>query len=207
MGPSTQTLPQHRLTCGTLMAALFGSRWLYLNIAAALAVIVTFWWWQNDDLQSTESAATWIPDYYLTNATISQYDISGTLTSTISAQRFTHIREFGSTDMDQPRFNIYLNDNDSWFGRANEGLILDSGAQINLNGDTLLTNGPDLLRPLTLTSQSLRLFPNRNYAESEDQVRLQAKYSHLTGTGMRLTLNDQHLLLLSQVQSTHITPR
>jgi lipopolysaccharide export system protein LptC len=108
----------------------------------------------------------------------------------------------------QPRFNIFIEGGQSaWFGKADEGLILDSGAQINLTGNALVTNGPDINRPLSLNSQSLRLFPKQNYAESDQQVELIAKYTHLTGKGMRLTLDDQRLLLLNQVKSTHSKPR
>ena len=190
------------------MAALFRGRWLPINIVALGLVVLLFWWWQQVEQQATESEVNWIPDYYLTHATISQYNEQGALSSSISAQRFTHIQELGTTDMLQPRFNIYLgSSNTAWFGKADEGLILDSGAQINLTGNALVTNGPDINRPLSLNSQSLRLFPQQNYAESDDQVTLVAKYSHLTGTGMQLTLDTQRLLFLHQVKGTHSVPR
>jgi lipopolysaccharide export system protein LptC len=190
------------------MKALFHGRWLYINLATLGLTVLLFWWWQQTAQQISQSQDQWIPDYYLTQATISQYDEQGALSSTISAQRFTHIREMGTTDMLQPRFNLYLGDsNTAWFGKAEEGLILDSGAQINLTGNVLVTNGPDLNHPITLKSHSLRLFPKQNYAESDDQVSLVAKYSHLTGTGMQLTLNNQRLLFLHQVKGTHSMPR
>jgi len=190
------------------MAALFRGRWLPINIVTLGLVVLLFWWWQQVEQQATESEANWIPDYYLTHATISQYNEQGALSSSISAKRFTHIQELGSTDMLQPRFNIYLDSsNTAWFGKADEGLILDSGAQINLTGNALVTNGPDIDRPLSLNSQSLRLFPQQNYAESDEQVTLVAKYSHLTGTGMQLTLDTQRLLFLHQVKGTHSVPR
>ena len=190
------------------MQALFRSRWLPINIVAAGLVLLLFWWLQQTQQQDAESKVNWIPDYYLTNATISQYDKQGALSSKISAKQFTHIQELGTTDLLQPRFNIYLSSNGSaWFGKADEGLILDSGAQINLTGNALVTNGPDILRPLSLNGESLRLFPQRNYAESDKQVTLVAKYSHLTGTGMQLTLDTQRLLFLHQVKGTHSVPR
>ena len=190
------------------MMALFRSRWLPINIVAAGLVLLLFWWLQQIEQQDAESKVNWIPDYYLTNATISQYDKLGSLSSIISAKQFTHIQELGTTDMLQPRFNIYLSSNGTaWFGKADEGLILDSGAQINLTGNALVTNGPDIHRPLSLSSESLRLFPQRNYAQSDKQVTLAAKYSHLTGTGMQLTLDTQRLLFLHQVKGTHSVPR
>ncbi|MDC9719949.1 MAG: LPS export ABC transporter periplasmic protein LptC [Gammaproteobacteria bacterium] len=189
------------------MAVLFKGRWLYINLITLGLVFLVFWWWQQTTQEVAESEANWIPDYYLTHATISQYDDQGVLSSSISAERFTHIREFGTTDMIRPRFNLYLQDSSAWFGKAEEGLILDSGAQINLSGNVLVTNGPDILRPLSLKSQSLRLFPNQNYAESDDRVQLIGKHSHLTGKGMQLTLDSQRLLLLNQVTGTHLAPR
>ncbi|HCH31546.1 MAG TPA: LPS export ABC transporter periplasmic protein LptC [Oceanospirillaceae bacterium] len=186
------------------MSALIRSRWFYLNLVALAALVTSLWWWQQAEQQNTDSKESWIPDYYLTNATIQQFDTHGELSSSIYAQRFSHIREFDSTDMTQPRFNIYLGQGNTWFGRADDGLILDSGAQINLNGDVLVTNGPDLQRPLSLSTQSLRLLPASNYAESDTIVRLSTQHSHLTGTGMRLTLSDQRLQLLSQVTGSHL---
>jgi len=190
------------------MAALFRGRWLYINLVTLGLTVLLFWWWQQTGQQAEQFKAQWIPDYYLTHATISQYDEQGALSSTISADRFTHIQEMGTTDMLKPKFNLYLADsNTTWFGKADEGLILDSGAQINLTGNVLVTNGPDINRPITLTSQSLRLFPQQNYAASDEQVNLAAKYSHLTGTGMQLTLDNQRLLLLHRVKGNHFVPR
>ncbi|MFT5930339.1 MAG: lipopolysaccharide export system protein LptC [Oceanospirillaceae bacterium] len=208
MGHRIGTLPQHPTNSAHLMAALFRARWLYINLLTLGLAVLLFWWWQQAVQQTTQSQAQWIPDYYLTHATISQYDEQGTLSSTISANRFIHLREMGTTDMLKPRFNLYLaGSNTAWFGKADKGLILDSGAQINLTGNALITNGPAINRPLTLSSPSLRLFPKQNYAESDDQVNLAAKYSHLTGTGMRLTLDNRRLLLLHQVKGTHLVPR
>lgn len=209
MGHCVSALPQHRSANMRLMRVLIGGRWFYINLVTlGLAMLLGYWWWQQTVQQAVTPETRWVPDYYMTNATISQYDQQGVLSSNISAERFTHIQEFGTTDMLQPRFNIFLaGGNSAWFGKANEGLIIDSGAQINLTGDALVTNGPDINRPLSLNSQSLRLFPKQNYAESDEQVVLLAKYSHLTGTGMRLTLDNQRLLLLNQVKGTHSTPR
>lgn len=190
------------------MSALIKGRWLYINLMTLGLSTVFFWWWQQTTQKDMASETKWIPDYYLTNATLSQYNENGELFSNISALRFTHIQEFNSTDMVKPRFNIYLRDADTaWFGKADEGLILDSGAQINLTGNALVTNGPDLSSPLTLTTQSLRLFPKQNYAVSDDKVTLTGKYSHLTGTGMQLTLDTQRLLFLHQVKGTQSAPR
>jgi len=186
------------------MPAILRSRWLYLNLVALAVLATSLWWWQQAEQQHNDSKASWIPDYYLTKATIQQFDTQGQLSSSIYAQRFSHIREFDSTDMIQPRFNIYLGQGSTWFGRADDGLILDSGAQINLNGNVLVTNGPDIVSPLSLSTQSLRLLPASNYAESDSLVKLSTHYSHLTGTGMRLTLSDQRLQLLSQVTGSHL---
>lgn len=191
------------------MPSVFRGRWFYINLATiGCALLLGFWWWQHTEQQTLAAKPSWIPDYYLTNATVSQYNQEGILSSKISAERFTHIQEFGTTDMIKPRFNFYIAGSDTdWFGKANEGLLLDSGAQINLTGDALVTNGPDIDRPLSLKSQSLRFFPQQNYAESDQQVSLVAKYSQLTGTGMRLNLDNQRLQLLQQVKGTHSIPR
>jgi lipopolysaccharide export system protein LptC len=190
------------------MKALFRGYWLFVNVTALALGALLVWWWQLSTQSTIEAKEKWIPDYYMSNATITQYDTDGSLSSDISATRFVHIREFGTTDMEQPRFNIYLgDDNKAWFGKADEGLILDSGAQINLLGNTLVTNGPDLLKPLSLNSPSLRIFPRQNYAESDEQVVLKGKFSHLTGIGMKLTLNNQRLLFNDQVTGTQFAPR
>jgi len=189
------------------MAALLRGRWLPINLVTLGLVVLLFWWWQQAEQKTTKSQANWIPDYYLNHATISQYDEQGVLSSNISAKRFTHIQELGTTDMSQPTVKLYLASSTEWFGEADVGLILDSGTQIDLTGNVFVTNGPDIAKPLSLNSQSLRLFPQQNYAESDEQVTLVSKYSHLTGTGMQLTLDNQRLLFLHQVKSTHSVPR
>ena len=62
-----------------------------------------------------------------------------------------------------------------------------------------INNAPDAMNPLSLSGESLRIFPHRDYAESSGKVTVASKHSRLTGTGMSFWFSNQRLLLLDGV--------
>ena len=54
-----------------------------------------------------------------------------------------------------------------------------------------------------LTTSALTLYPRRDYAETDQSVRIEAARSVTTAEGMKLFLNDGRLQLLSTVRGQY----
>jgi len=188
------------------MLAQINIKWLLINLLAIVLLLAGLLLWQQqvDDLSDTATKG-YQPDYFLLQATSMQYDDSGHLSSKISGQRFAHIAEFSTTDIDAPSFQFFRPNNIAWFGRAESGTVIDSGAQINLDGKVFITNGPAPENPLSLVTESLRILPQQNLVTGHQKITIQGNQSQLQSNGFKLQMDTQILTLLSQVRG-QLTP-
>jgi lipopolysaccharide export system protein LptC len=69
--------------------------------------------------------------------------------------------------------------------------------------DVLLQRQDPAAPTARLTTQALTLYPERDYAETAQSVRIQTAGSNTTATGMQVFLNDGRLELLSNVRGQH----
>lgn len=182
------------------MLAQLNIRWLLINLLAILLLLAGLLLWQQQVENTPETVEqSYNPDYFLLQATNIQYDENGRLSSKISGQRFTHIAEFSATDIDAPSFQFLRPNNPAWFGRAESGTVIDSGAQINLDGKVFITNGPAPENSLSLATESLRILPQQNLVIGRQKTTIQVNQSQLQSHGLKLHMDTQILTLLSQV--------
>ncbi len=188
------------------MLSRLNLRWLLINLVALGILVVGLNVWQQQVSQTTEPAREDLkPDHFMINGTHFQYDQAGRLYSQISGQRFEHLKEYAATDISAPRFQLYRPNQPAWFGRADQATVIDSGAQMMLNGNTFITNGPDPQNPLSLATESLRILPNQGLALTSDYASIEGKRSNMTSIGLKMDMDNQTLALLNQVRG-HIQP-
>ena len=188
------------------MLSRLNLRWLIINLLALGLLIVGLNLWQQQVKQTTEPAREDLkPDHFMVNGTHFQYDEFGRLYSQISGQRFEHLNEYAATDITSPRFQLYRPNQPAWFGRADQATVIDSGAQMMLDGNTFITNGPDPENPLSLETESLRILPNQGLALTSDKATIRGSRSNMTSTGLKMDMDNQTLALLNQVRG-HIQP-
>jgi lipopolysaccharide export system protein LptC len=58
-------------------------------------------------------------------------------------------------------------------------------------------------RPTILTTSRLTVFPDKEYAQTEQAVRIEAANGVTTAQGMKAYLNDGRMLLQSNVRGQH----
>ena len=176
-------------------------KWLLINLLAVSLLVAGLWLWQRQFSHTpAHDTQAYTPDYFLLQATSIQYDKAGQLSSKISGQRFAHIVEFATTDIEAPRFQFFQPNTAAWFGRADSGTVIDSGAQINLDGKVFVTNGPAPQNPLSLITESLRILPQQKMLMGHQKATIQGQQSQLQSNGLKLQMDTQILNLLSQVR-------
>jgi len=130
------------------------------------------------------------PDLYMLNATITQFDDDGDLQHKIKADRFTH---FPLTDMTSLKFpNLQLfpdSKKEPWNIEAKNGRLLSQSVYreevIELWDDVLAVQQTGNGHFIHIQTQSLTVYPEREYAETDQKVYIDSNSSRTSAAGMK----------------------
>ncbi len=130
------------------------------------------------------------PDFYMLNATVTQYDEDGKLQHKIKADRFTHFPLTDMTALKQPFIQLFSqSDGIPWDIGAKNGRLLSSSDYreevIELWGDVLATRENDNNRFITIQTMSLTVYPKKEYAETDQKVIINNNSGRTTAAGMK----------------------
>ena len=180
---------------------LTGLLWL---IGVALALSVGYWNIRPASFTPLTSSAAARPDFYIDNARIQALNEQGKTTYELTTTHAVHQVEDGSTHLQQPKLLFYRGgDPAPWLLESDEGLVTEDGDRVDLAQNVLLKQELNSQSTRRLTTSALTLFPARDYAETDQDVKIEAARSVTTATGMKLFLNDGRLQLLSTVRGQH----
>lgn len=144
------------------------------------------------------------PDFFMENARIRQLNAQGTVSYELVTERATHLASDESTLLDEP-FLVFFREGEAqpWELRSRHGQASQGGDRVRLTEEVELQQKlPD--RALTrLTTSLLDVFPQRDYAETDQAVRIEAANGVTTGVGMQVQFNDGTMTLLSNVRGEH----
>jgi lipopolysaccharide export system protein LptC len=144
------------------------------------------------------------PDFFMENTQILMFNEQGTLAYQLRSDRATHQRADDSTLLEQPNLLYYRpGEAHPWLLQAQQGVVTSGGKQVDMMNDVLLQRQDPAAPTARLTTQALTLYPERDYAETAQSVRIQTAGSNTTATGMQVFLNDGRLELLSNVRGQH----
>ncbi len=145
------------------------------------------------------------PDYYLRGIHSQHTDPSGRLQHQLTAVSLSHYPHRDEITLERPHISLFQLDGSRWEVRAAHGLLSDNQQQLQLSGEVLIEqlDGP---QPMRLETESLWLWPEREYAETADPVSLHSTAGRLQGTGMQLYGDQQRLILLSNVRGVYESP-
>ena len=166
---------------------------LLVAIGVILALSMGYWNIRPASFTPATDSSSTRPDFYIDNARIQALSKEGKTAY-----------EDGSTHLEQPKLVFYRGEDPKpWLLEADEGLVTENGDRVDLKANVLLqqqlTNQPTR----RLSTSALTLFPARDYAETDQDVKIEAARSVTTATGMQLFLNDGRLKLLSTVRGQH----
>jgi lipopolysaccharide export system protein LptC len=136
------------------------------------------------------------------NATISQFDPEGELQHRIAANRFTHFPLTDLTTMKSPALALgRTRDSDPWKITSSEGRILPSSEYreeiVELWSNVLasqLSNGSAFVN---IQTNSLTVYPERDYAETDEPVFIDNQSGRTTAAGMKAFLDTGKFMFYS----------
>jgi len=144
------------------------------------------------------------PDFFMENTRILMLNEQGTPAYQLRSARATHQRDDDSTLLEQPNLLYYrAGEAHPWLLQAQQGVVTAGGEQVDMITDVLLQRQDPSAPTARMTTQALTLYPERDYAETAQSVRIESAGSETTATGMQVFLDDGRLELLSNVRGQH----
>ncbi len=149
-------------------------KWVYVVLVGVLAIGFAYFLSTDEpqDLNPFPQALSEEPDALLTGFEITQFDTQGIRLYRIYASNATYFENQGRTDIRGLRMTVYSEGKDDWQLTANEGIYEESMEDplLILNGNVHLSSMGDQQSPITFQTDSLKIYPRRQFAESMSRV-------------------------------------
>jgi lipopolysaccharide export system protein LptC len=184
-------IPRYLVT-GTLVVVL-----------VALALSVGYWNIRPERFAPQTVQPSLQPDFFMDNPRIRQLNEQGQPLYDLSSDRAAHQADRDVTELDEPRLRFYREgDSAPWDMRARYGEVRDKGEQVELSQNVIIEQQLDGQATRRLATPELSVFPRRDYAETDQAVRIEAA-GVTTASGMKAYFNDGRVELLSNVRGEH----
>lgn len=148
---------------------------------------------------STDSAV----DFYVLGAHTVQFQEDGTLHYSLSAEKLEHIRSTDISLLDTPKLDIYRGSKQPWKITSQRAEVSPDGNEIELIADVRIARTDEKGRRTVVTSTRMTVIPDREYAQTNQAVRIEAANGVTTAHGMKAYLNDGRMTLSSNVRGQH----
>jgi lipopolysaccharide export system protein LptC len=177
---------------------------IFLPIAALL-IALGYWNIRPesfDELRSTEAPEASV-DFFVVNPHTQQFKEDGSLNYRMKANKLEHIKATDITLMNQPDLLLYRKDEPPWHVQSQRGEVAPGGKQVELLDDVKVQRTDAKNRQTLLSTSRMTVFPDKEYAETSQAVKIEAANGVTTATGMKAYLNEGRMNLLSNVRGQH----
>ena len=174
-----------------------------LVLGSILLAVGTFWLLQ----QLEEDAAPAPPpsraaDYFMEDMLRQSMDRDGRLKTLLRADRAEHFPIDDSTELTQPRMEIYNESDRPWHVVAERGIVSGDGNVVILYGPVdAWRKRDDGELEIELSTTGMRILPKEKYAETDTAVTIRTPASETRATGMRANFGFNRIELLKDVDS------
>jgi len=176
-----------------------------IAIAVALLVAVGYWninpnSFSDRPAQASDENAI---DFYVVNARTVQYQADGKLHYEMTASKVEHVMATDITLLTSPDMDLYRGTAYPWKVSSERGEVAPQGTEVELIDKVRVERTDAKGRPTILTTSRLTVFPEKEYAQTQQAVRIDAANGVTTAQGMKAYLNDGRMLLQSNVRGQH----
>lgn len=191
--PAAATVPSRRLA------------WLVTGafvLAGSIMLIDPF----TDTTQSPPPSQEFVdePDLYMEDAVITQYRPAGDIKYKLAADQIRRFENDNLTRLVEPRLQLYRDVQPPWVVASRHGYVRNrpnaAGTPeevVFLRENVVLSRHYDDGRHLRLQTPSLHVFPDRHYAETDQNVMIDTDVGRTTAVGLKGDLQRELLFLSS----------
>ena len=175
-------------------------------LGVALAAAASWWLYQQVSLEHAQRDGRHRhdPDAFADDFDLRTLNAQGKLKHRLWATRMEHYPDDDSTMLTMPRLELYRPGEPTWHVKSRQGWVSSGGAEVLLEGDVdVQRKGSKTARPVHLTTTKLRVFPDRDYAETDVAVTYRTTDLEIRSLGMRAHFDSGQVELPARVRAVH----
>ncbi|OYQ19974.1 LPS export ABC transporter periplasmic protein LptC [Pseudomonas mandelii] len=142
-------------------------------------------------------------DYYALNAHSVQYLPDGKLQYEMTSDKVEHLKASEVTLLTNPDLNMFRGTQFPWHVQSEHGEVNPDGTQVELIDSVRITRFDEKNRKTLITTTRMTVFPQQQYAQTEQDVRIDGAGGVSTGKGMKAYLKESRIHLLSNVRGQY----
>lgn len=143
------------------------------------------------------------PDFYMSGVDSIQYDETGQPRYQLFANQMSHFPHNDITEITLPHIIIYNKNGSPWRLSSLYGQILPAGDSVELWEEVEVNYEPPDDNYLKLSTDSLRIFPRKEYAETYQAVMIESPRGTTSARGLQADLQTNRLRLLAKVRGQY----
>ena len=142
-------------------------------------------------------------DYYAINAHSLQFLPDGKLQYELTSDKVEHLQASEVTLMTKPDMQIFRGTPFPWHVQSERGEVNPDGTQVELIDSVRVARTDEKNRTTIITTTRMTVFPQKEYAQTDRDVRIDGAGGVTTGKGMKAYLKDGRMDLLSNVRGQY----
>jgi len=185
------------------------NRWPWLLVLfGCLALFVSLGEWKRVDITSEQPVSAGEPDLLMEQATITQYGQDGSVSYRLLSSEVRHYEAEQITHLTAPTLTLNRAPQPPWFARSDEGLVHDTSTPGDNTSEVILLREDVHLEQrepnkIEVTSPSLYVYPDRQFAETDQPVMIDTSAGRSYAVGLSGDLNTG-LFKLSSIESQRV---
>jgi len=180
---------------------------LYVSFGlAALFVAALGYWNLNPESlldQKPQASTDNAVDFYAINAKSVEFQADGKLHYEMTSDKVEHLKESDKSLITKPDLLLYRGTDLPWHVQSERGEVAPGGTEVELIDNVRIARTDEKNRPTIITSSRMTVFPDKEFAQTQQAVRIEAANGVTTANGMKAYLKDSRVLLLSNVRGQH----
>lgn len=175
------------------------------TILLVVSMVLALGYWNlapdKQEDNTDNQADTSIIDYYIGNGSTRQFRPDGTLNYEMTAIYTEHYKVTDTAFLDKPYGLLYKKGDTEtpWHISSKTGRVGPEGKVVDLIDDVVMVRTDENGETSRLTTTTIKLFPDKKYAETQQPVKMENAGNITTGTGMKVYADEGKVHLLSNV--------
>lgn len=142
-------------------------------------------------------------DYYAINARSVQFLPDGKMQYEMTADKVEHVKASEVTLLSKPDLQMYRGTEFPWHVQSERAEVNPDGTEVELIDAVRVARTDEKNRNTLITTTRMTVFPQKQYAQTEQAVRIDGAGGTTTGKGMKAYLKDGRMDLLSNVRGQY----
>jgi lipopolysaccharide export system protein LptC len=178
---------------------------ILLLLAGALLSGWAVWTHRNPPTQTADANAR--PDYVLRDFELTALNGEGKESFTLRAPTLERRPNDETMSLTTPVFQVPDGTGKYWDIRSKQGWVSADQKEIRLSGEVKANSPADDLRPITMNTERLNVFPGQSRANTDAVVTIVQPGSILRGRGFAVSTTTKRYVFRSEVKSRYVTVR